>query len=378
MDKRVLRRKWQREERARSSPIGSGISHMSTDAIRAASGDSITRASLYEYVQVLQQVQTIYNALKSAAGSGNVSSQVTAARQLAALQQELSQMEGMSLISASKLNQLAQSITGKLQNLTSAVNNPNMGSVDIANAVSAFAGDASVGSLLQTALDPTQWDQVTGSTNVSQTLHILDSPQDFAFYELYRTTEAGMNNTVGLFGNSLQGGQQLLQALNLLSVGPTWNPGSDYIDTSGQLQDAADGSSWYTKFSTDQVDTQMNNGLTQLYTIQQNGYFAAGSAEANLIADIIAKFTNPDTANGGFNKASTKDGAYNMWSNGAFGTELQNGIQLVTNLNETAQDQLQRVMLSYQQVTQTLTTMNSRISDVLKSIAQKLNVDKGG
>lgn len=337
--------------------------------------NSVSRASLYEYVIVLQQVQAIYNNLKNS-GTTDVATLVSKAKQLSALEQELAQMETMGIVSATKLEQLSSSITSKLQNLVATVNNARSGQVDIANSLTAVLNDPTFGSALTTALDPTQWDSVVGTTDPTKQLRILDSPQDYAFYELYRTTEAGMNNSVGLLGNQLQAEQQLLAALNLINIGPTWNPGSSYISTSGQLQDLSDGTSWFDKFQTDNISDQMLQGVQSLNTILQGGYFAQGSAESNLINSILASMSNADTANGGYNYCATKTGANNMWSNAAFRTQLQNGVQLVSNINDTAQDQLQRVLLVYQQVSQTLTTLNLRLSDELKAIAKRLNVDK--
>ena len=340
--------------------------------------NSVTRASLHEYVAVLEQVQTIYNAMVASAGTSDLNTLVTQAKQLAALEQELSQMESMGIVSGTKLDQLSQVITSKLQNLVATVNNARSGQVDIANSLTALKNDSTFANALTQGLDPTQWDLVGGTTLESQQLQIVDTPQDYAFYMLFRTTEAGMNNAVGLLGNQLQAEQQLLSALNLINLGPTWNPGSNYISTSGQLKNLADGTSWFTQFQTDDISDQMLQGVQALNTIRQDGYFASGSAEANLINEVLASLSNSDTTNGGYNYCVDEQGANNMWSDTAFRTKLQNGVQLVSSVNDTAQAQLERVLLTYQQVSETLNTLNTRLSDELKSIAQKLDVNKSG
>lgn len=330
-------------------------------------GGAITRATLHEYVTVLEQIQTIYNSIKASAATADTQTLLSQARILAALNEELNQMEAMGLVSAPILQNLALAISAKLQPLTNAVYSTS--GANVTSLATAFGNDSSVGTLLQNALNPNNWSQVSGLTGLGN-FHILDAPQDYAFYELYRTVEAGMNNTVGLYGNALQSADELLQALNLINTGPTWNPGSDYISTQGTLQDLADGTSWFTKYQTDGIDDNMLQGLQMLYQIQQGGYYPAGSSEGALVNNIITKLAS-DLPNG-YDKAVSEDGALAMWNDTAFRVQLQNGVELVTQINDTAQDQMQRVLLIYQEVTEAMIKINARLSENIKKTAKKL------
>ncbi len=340
-----------------------------TSSITAPVGGAITRASLYEYVIVLEQIQAIYQAISASASTATPALLQAQARQLAALNEELHQMETMSLIGAPLLASLAQNIINKLQPLTVAVYSAQGG--NIASLASSFGSDTSVAALLQNALNPNNWSQTPGLSGAGY-FHILDAPQDYAFYELYRTVEAGMNNSIGLFGNSLQAADEMLQGLNLINTGPTWNPGSDYINTQGMLQDLADGTSWFTQYQVDNISNNILQGMEILYTVQQGGYFPSGSAEGSMLSAIIAKVSGSLSAGTGYDYAQTEAGALAMWNDTAFRVQLQNGVELITNLNDTAQNQMQRVLLVYQEVTQTMTKLNTRISDQLKKIAKKM------
>lgn len=189
---------------------------------------SVTRSSLYEYAGVLvnlDQVVANYSSLSQ-------SDKINRARTLAQTISIMKDIERNGLVATDELRGLLAAVRSRAEPVAAVVNGGGS-DAQIVAAMNTFIdnGSTTAASLINNALDPAYWQ--TNGVPIS----IRDSISDFAFFEYYRTADAVMASSLGALADRIQASENFLKAINNVYLGVTWNPGADYINVRGELQD---------------------------------------------------------------------------------------------------------------------------------------------
>jgi hypothetical protein len=279
---------------------------------------SITRSSLYEYAGVLVDLDRIVAGYMTSSQNEKLAK----ARSLANMIVVMKSIERNGLAGSEELRTLLNNISTRAEAVGAKVDS-GASDAQILSAMDTFINDGvtTASDLINNALNPTYWQ--TNNVPVS----IRDSISDFAFFEYYRTADAVMASSMGSLANRIQISENFLKAINKIYLGVTWNPGSQFINTRGELQDsvttisgternfqAYDGENWYdpqyrqTLFAAANVNTT-NNTITLAGHGFSNGdqvYYSATNGESGgLIANVTYWVT--DVSGDSFKLTSVKN-----------------------------------------------------------------------
>lgn len=191
---------------------------------------SVTRSSLMEYANILVDLDRIVANYLAA----TTAEKLNRARSLSSIMAVMRDLQRLGLAGTSELRDLMGAITQRADPVLAKIFSGT--DSELLEAMNAFILPDSDGvtaeSLINKALNPTYW-QTDG-----QPITIRDSISDFAFFEYYRTADAVMASNMGQLANRIQVSENFLKAINLVYQGVTWNPGAEFINTKGELQDA--------------------------------------------------------------------------------------------------------------------------------------------
>lgn len=192
---------------------------------------SVTRASLIEYAGVLVDLDNMIAQYMSSTPA----QQLTQAKTLASLMRLLRSIQHLELASSPELANLMQVIIQRAAPVEGAVNS-SLGNTAILAAMNTFVNADNSGitgaMVIENALNPLYW-QTNGLG-----VQIRDSISDFAFFEYYRTADAVIAGTLGSLANRIEISESFIGALNDVYQGVCWNPGDQYINSQGNLQNA--------------------------------------------------------------------------------------------------------------------------------------------
>lgn len=330
-------------------------------------GARATRPALIEYTEVLTILDELIATSKNETEPSILASR---ARQVVQIIRQLKTMEITSLTTTDEIKSLARALTVRSSALIQIVESPGATLQQIADAFSDWiSGDdglTDAETLVNNALDPTLWDS---------NLAIRDSVIDYLFFEYYRSAEVMSMQQVGMLGERLQVSEKYLDSLNLIYEGATWNPGEEFINLEGQLQDS-DSGSWYTKFLVDDGMTdRMATGVSQIRSMYESGLLPDGSQERETAVAILSKWDTSFTL-GGYGALAAQEYVARMWSDKSFRRTLQDGINGASNLNERLQHDISKILMQYDTFTRSAAQMAARMNTSLRTVARGIQQDR--
>lgn len=330
----------------------------------------VTRPTIMEYASVLVNIDQI---IAQYSRNDSQDTKVIKARSLVSLLYVLESMQSMGLSGSEPLYNLSKAVTNRAQPVVNLIYQGSPS--DIAAAMDTFVyvnGSTKTVVTNQSggALDPTLW--VDDDQNP---VKIQDAISDYCFFEVYRHTDATLVGDMGLLANRLQASKQFLNAINDVYAGSAWNPGTQYINTTGNLQDYVDGSNiyhaWYDQFNSDNISVRMTTGITNLQTLIDASIFATDSIEYQT-ATYITNIFNATYDDGGYAQVATSAGAQRMWNDQQFRLKLQNGIESTSRLNDQAQLNLARILANYDFFVRTSTNIVTRDGEMGRTVANHI------